>query len=146
MAFKKLLVAFDDSDYSKRALKAALDMVDQCSLTKVIVLFVTESYQGADTAVENEAKMSGVSIITLSEIEREELEEKIAPIIKGYEESFEAIVRIGVAKQEILQAAEENHCDIIIMGTRGLGALRGMIGSVSYAVLRDSSVPVLLTK
>ena len=32
------------------------------------------------------------------------------------------------------------------MGRRGLGALRGMLGSVSYAVLRNADMPVLTVK
>ncbi len=32
------------------------------------------------------------------------------------------------------------------MGSRGLGAIKGMLGSVSTAVLHASPVPVLITK
>lgn len=32
------------------------------------------------------------------------------------------------------------------MGSRGLGAIRGVIGSVSYAVLRESTIPILVIK
>jgi nucleotide-binding universal stress UspA family protein len=46
----------------------------------------------------------------------------------------------------ILAYADSNECDVIVMGCRGLGALRGMIGSVSFAVLRSATVPVLIVK
>ena len=36
--------------------------------------------------------------------------------------------------------------DLVVMGRRGLGALRGMIGSVSFGVLRSVDVPVLTVK
>ena len=32
------------------------------------------------------------------------------------------------------------------MGRRGLGALRGMLGSVSYGVLHSAEMPVLTVK
>ena len=47
---------------------------------------------------------------------------------------------------QIVKYAQENGCDLIIMGSRGLGALRGMLGSVSSYVLREAQVPVLVVK
>ena len=42
--------------------------------------------------------------------------------------------------------AHDHGCDLIVMGSRGLGVLRGMLGSVSYGVLRSADVPVLIAK
>ena len=47
---------------------------------------------------------------------------------------------------QIVQYAKDEGCDLIIMGSRGLGALRGMLGSVSSYVLREATVPVLVVK
>lgn len=47
---------------------------------------------------------------------------------------------------QIVQYAKDEGCDLIIMGSRGLGALRGMLGSVSSYVLREAAVPVLVVK
>lgn len=47
---------------------------------------------------------------------------------------------------QIVAYATDNDCDLIIMGSRGLGALRGMLGSVSNYVLRESDVPVMVVK
>lgn len=48
--------------------------------------------------------------------------------------------------EQIVAYAAEHNCDLIIMGSRGLGALRGMLGSVSSHVLREADVPVLVLK
>ena len=42
--------------------------------------------------------------------------------------------------------AKEHGCDLIVMGSRGLGVLRGMLGSVSNGVLRSAEIPVLVAK
>ena len=47
---------------------------------------------------------------------------------------------------QIVTYAIDNLCDLIVMGSRGLGALRGILGSVSSYVLRNADVPVLIVK
>ncbi|MFR1638839.1 MAG: universal stress protein [Eggerthellaceae bacterium] len=42
---------------------------------------------------------------------------------------------------QIVTYAIDNLCDLIVMGSRGLGALRGILGSVSSYVLRNADVP-----
>lgn len=47
---------------------------------------------------------------------------------------------------QIVSYAADHDCDLIVMGSRGLGALRGILGSVSSHVLREAAVPVLIVK
>ena len=42
--------------------------------------------------------------------------------------------------------AKHHDVDLIVMGRRGLGAIRGMLGSVSYSLLRETDIPVLTVK
>lgn len=46
----------------------------------------------------------------------------------------------------IAEYVERQGIDLVVMGRRGLGALRGMLGSVSFGVLRSVEVPVLTVK
>jgi nucleotide-binding universal stress UspA family protein len=47
----------------------------------------------------------------------------------------------------ILHAAQETQADIIVVGTRGLSALRGAImGSVSHALIEKAECPILVVK
>ena len=53
----------------------------------------------------------------------------------------------GDPVDEILSFADNAGADLIVMGSRGHGALAGaLLGSVSSAVAQHSSVPVLVTK
>lgn len=53
----------------------------------------------------------------------------------------------GDPAHAMLELIERHGCDMVIMGTRGLGLLRSALqGSVSQALLHDSPVPVLLVK
>ncbi len=56
-------------------------------------------------------------------------------------------VRVGPIGETIAAYAKEQHCDHIIMGTRGLGSISGMVlGSVASKVLHVSDLPVTLVK
>ena len=56
-------------------------------------------------------------------------------------------VSIGPIGETIAAYAKEQRCDHIIMGTRGLGAISGMVlGSVATKVLHLTDVPVTLVK
>ena len=46
----------------------------------------------------------------------------------------------------IVSCAIEEGCDLIVMGSRGQGGVKGYLGSVSYAVTKESPVTVLIAK
>ncbi len=59
--------------------------------------------------------------------------------------SWESAVRIGHPAEDIVTEARQWGADLIVMGTRGLSALRTLlVGSVALRVAQSSSVPVWL--
>jgi nucleotide-binding universal stress UspA family protein len=56
-------------------------------------------------------------------------------------------IRAGACPETIIDLARERGCTRIVMGTRGLGSVRGLVlGSVSYGVVHLAEVPVTLVK
>jgi nucleotide-binding universal stress UspA family protein len=56
-------------------------------------------------------------------------------------------VAVGPASVAIVDAAERQHADLIVMGTRGLTGLKHVVlGSVAERTLRHSPCPVLTVK
>lgn len=61
--------------------------------------------------------------------------------------SVRTVVSNGDYADEILDVAEEQNADLIVLGSRGLGTLRGAVmGSVSQKVLHHASQSVLAVK
>jgi nucleotide-binding universal stress UspA family protein len=60
---------------------------------------------------------------------------------------FATHIGVGEPAEIITQYAREKGCDQIVMGTRGLGSVGGLLlGSVAMKVLHLASVPVVLVK
>ena len=61
--------------------------------------------------------------------------------------SYESKVLVGPVAQSIAEYAKKQNVDTIIMGTRGLGTVTGMVlGSITTKVLSLVDIPVLLVK
>ena len=59
--------------------------------------------------------------------------------------AFDLEVGPGDAAEMIVERSQQHHCDLIVMGARGLGGVRGtLLGSVSAKVSQSSGVPVTL--
>ena len=54
---------------------------------------------------------------------------------------------IGDPAAEIIEIAEKEMADLIVIGSRGLGTIKGVfMGSVSQKVAHHSSCPVMIVK
>jgi nucleotide-binding universal stress UspA family protein len=62
-------------------------------------------------------------------------------------QAYVHVVRVGPLGETIAAYAQQQACDHIIMGTRGLGAVSGMVlGSVATKVIHLADAPVTLVK
>jgi nucleotide-binding universal stress UspA family protein len=61
--------------------------------------------------------------------------------------SVETVLADGSPSKEIVHHAENEDCDLIVMGTHGRGGIdRLLLGSVAERVVRSSRVPVLTVR
>lgn len=56
------------------------------------------------------------------------------------------LVLRGEPSSALVQAAIEHSADLVVVGTRGLGGVRGLLGSVSRRVVSRSAGPVLVVR
>ena len=140
--YKKILIATDGSEPNKNAISYAIELA-KISGAKLYALYVVdtaafasipmdagwemmygllqEEGKSATTAVEDLAKDAGIEVV---------------------EEVLE-----GHPSHEIIEFAEQNEIDVIVMGTLGKSGLdRFLLGSVAEKITRNSNVPVLVVR
>ena len=136
--FKNILLAVDGSEYSNNALAYAKDMTQtyRATLWLVHVFAHPSDLLGYDDFEKLYAKRkcAGQSILDAA---KKRLGESAFEI---HEELVE-----GPEAESILNCAKNSRADIIVMGTRGMGAIKGLLlGSVSRKVIHYANCPVMV--
>ena len=156
--FKKILVPIDGSEYSLKALDCAIALAKKF-FSKVYVIHIVQAVTAVSygTSFMTWSIYSGSSDITgpsfminlrnhLRENGRQILSTTVA---KTREASIKAAATLlfGSPAEEIINFAEKEAIDLIVIGDRGLGSVsRFFLGSVSNNVSRHAPCPVLIVK
>ena len=136
---KNILVPVDGSEGADRAIEKAVMLAQICA-AKLNFLYVANINQLAINAVLSDAILDSVTKAGNVILDRA-LEMVPAGVAK---ESFSDT---GSPAVVILDFAETNDIDLIVMGSRGLGVVKGvLLGSVSQYVVEQSKCPVLVVK
>lgn len=146
--FKKILVPVDGSDHSKHVLKAAAEFAKRFSGELVIVHVAEISpYRVMHDDITGWA--AGYLNDTLRDLtgSAKKILESAKEQISGEFPNVKTRLEIGSPAAAICEAAQQEGCDLIIMGNRGVSDFKGFfLGSVSHQVLQRSGCPVLLIK
>ena len=136
--FKNILLAFDGSDCSGKALVYAGNLAEQYGA----VLWLVHIFPHTSDMLgyEDYEKLFARRKSAAQTVVDEALERLDQSKIEVHTELLE-----GPEAEAILKAAENLDADLIVMGTRGFGAVKGLlIGSVSRKVIHYASCPVMV--
>jgi nucleotide-binding universal stress UspA family protein len=140
MRMHKILVPVDGSVSSKNMAKYAATLAASRNAL-VVLLHVHEPVPvtiGGQAAVEVRKAMDADSAKVLAEF---------AAIVEGVGAKCVPMTREGSPGHSIVRVQEEEDCDLIVMSSRGLTNLEGLVlGSVTNTVLHLASCPVLVTR
>jgi nucleotide-binding universal stress UspA family protein len=137
VAMKTIVVGYDETDAAKRALARAAELV-QAFKAKLIVTSV------ARVLTPGPRGMGGVDPADPLELHEEELAHAKAFLSeRGIEAAYQPAV--GDPAGAIIETAEREHADLIVVGTREPGMVERLLGlSVSASVARKSHCDVLI--
>ncbi len=154
MLFNKILVAFDGSEQSKRAIEYAADMANT-NKGKLIVLTVVPRVtlpvfpdEGFGTVPVTTTQDWAEYQDKMNASYKKSQDDAMKDVKTRYPKlSAEAILLEGRPSSTIVEQAEKNQADLIVMGSRGIGGISGWIlGSTSRRVVESCTKPVLVIK
>ena len=132
---KNILVPIDGSEGSDRAVAEAIKLAEVCE-AKLNFLYIANINQLAINAC-----LSDVVLEAVTKAGNVILDRAMSGIKK------EAFSETGSPAVAILDFAEHSGTDLIVMGSRGLGVVKGvLLGSVSQYIVEQAKCPVLVVK
>lgn len=136
--FKKILVAIDGSEYTRQVIPAAIEVARKFQ-SEVFVLHVAEHDRGRAVTYETESPAEVTMLV--------------ADSVKSFREAGLSVsgkvhdVAVGHVARDIVDTAAELKADLIVMGSRGLSDIQGLLlGSVTHKVIQLAGVMVLVAR
>jgi nucleotide-binding universal stress UspA family protein len=131
---RTLVVGYDGSEAARKALDYAASRVNGGKLFVVTAVVPPPEWMGNPgwQQIVDEEHKHGSQL----------LEEAAAQLPETVDCSTELLE--GPAADAIVNVAEARHADAIVVGSRGLGRVRAVLGSVSHDVLHLAGCPVVV--
>ena len=143
--FTSILSPFDGSVGAETALRKAAELSVLCNAElTVLTLYRHHSVLEGSMYVTNADKPDDIDDIMRNHAK--EVAERGASIAReSGGQNIRAFVKGGPTARTIVSFSEEHKNDLIVMGSRGLGSLEGvLLGSVSHKVTSMAKSPVLV--
>jgi nucleotide-binding universal stress UspA family protein len=141
MMRERILVAIDGSKNSLEALDEAIKLAEAFP-SKLYLVNIQPSFHTFHTKL-------FIDEDTIRNYQTElfdKVMETTVNHLEGRDIDFVALMRVGEPVNQISQLAKDLNVKYIVMGSRGLGVIRGaVLGSVSTGVLHETKIPVLIT-
>ena len=137
--YENVLVPTDGSEPAENAARQAYEIADRFDAT-LHSLFVINVDENTPLNLSAEPVVEGL---------REEGERLTTEVAEGAPESVETVTAVeqGNPDEQILEYADREGIDVIVMGTHGRRGLdRFLIGSVTEKVIRQAECSVLVTQ
>lgn len=144
--YQTILVPVDGSENSQRALAQAIYLATQCNAALELIHIINlttaltlSAYDQGQYALLQEVQDA------LKEAGKKVLAEASAQIPATLKANI--TLETGSPGQLIIDYADQCGADLIVMGSRGLGPIKGLfMGSVSNHVIGQAPIPVLIVK
>jgi nucleotide-binding universal stress UspA family protein len=136
--FRHVLLALDESAYSQTALPTAIEMAKKFG-ADLFVLHAAEHDRGRAVVYSMESPAEATKLV----VDAVKTAREAGVVAKG--EVFD--VAAGHVAKAIIETAAAKEVDLIVMGSRGLSDVQGLLlGSVTHKVIQLAQVAVLVAR
>ena len=158
MQHDKILVPYDGSEGAKNAVKYAVKILEDAPDATIILYTSLAGAKDVEKLMGTGREGTGfIDDGTRAHFEKarakshdktlENMKADVHELVPEAEGSFEFEAEFNPSPVKgIIDAAERHGADAIYMGCRGVSAIAGMLGSVSFGVIRSANVPVTVVK
>lgn len=144
--YKRILVPVDGSEKAATAAIHGAELASKLGSELLLFHVVPSLPPYVDTSPD---RLSNVQQAIMDEFNRcgREILAKAKDDLEPYGLRITTDIAVGHPAEEIVKKAKEMDCDLIVMGSRGLGEIKGyLLGSVSNRVTRHAPCPVLVVR
>ena len=147
MSISKILVAVDGSDPSFNASTYAIDFAKRNG-AELIVLYILSPVPYSQFEYANIGRMKEIESMEMEKAQREVVDKvKQKATENNVSVKTEVLIKYTSVVKEIVEYAEDNKVDMIVIGSRGVTGLKKiLLGSVAIGVVTYSHCPVLVVK
>jgi nucleotide-binding universal stress UspA family protein len=139
----KILIPVDGSESSRRAAKHVVDLAQGLEPVDIHILNVQPPIMSGQVRM-----FVGQDVI--DQYHKEESALALKPVRELLDQAgitYTAHSAVGHIAETIARIARDLHCDLIVMGTRGMSPIRNLVlGSVATQLIHLADIPVTLVK
>lgn len=145
--FDRILIPYDGSVGAERALAKATQLARLCQaqLTVLTVYRHHSMLEASVSMVRGALEPGGNLDEAMRSAARDAADHAKARALAEGLERVSAFIKTGPPARTIVAFAKEKGCDLIVLGSRGMGATEGyLLGSVSHKVTGLAECPVMV--
>ena len=139
----KILLAADGSEGALAAARHVVRLAQSCAAVQACVTYVQEPVLNIDLmfeptpeVIDRWTQKTGRTAIA-----------DCSALLEAAHIPHEDAILSGEPAEKIMELAAQKQCDLIVVGARGLGAMKGLLlGSVSMKLAQLSPLPVTIVK
>jgi nucleotide-binding universal stress UspA family protein len=139
---RDVLIGYDGSENAELALRHAIFLAQRTNARLTVMSVVPDA-----TATTHASWMAGLNPAQLEQEMTEQVEHTLQHAVDQVPDDLPVtkVLGHGHAGPALAERVEQQGCDLVVVGTRGRGAMRSLLmGSVAEYLMRHSTVPVVV--